>query len=422
MRQIKTSFMMLVAALYFAACGSSETSHPYIDENETFAHIFVSTEHSDGTKQINAYTLYEIDGRSYYFVDENASQETSDVTYAEFETFLNDHFDAYYGGLDDEGNNMDAFLSFVDSNGINLHTLIAHFLKSNEQGVTLQRYMDFVTMLLEIIDDDDDINHVLLTYDDPLFSVKTFMQALSDLNQSTEDLVSVMQAQNMSYDNFHTALVLFDSDPDIESEYEKMRRMLLYFFSQSDKAVLLRDDEEPIPSLEDQITKLGLYVGSYTKGYSWNLMEGHTAKYANTFYAISQAVLEIDKYSKGKGPSEKSAVIRTYSLVNKVFGGYLTEVRFTASSHYQVEHHSIPNTYFIGYSYVAAKITRDVFTVTHHADISITSIKKEVYHDITYYVLTLKVTYTPKALDLIKGGTVTLDITISSEDGVTSIK
>ena len=342
----------------------------------------------------------ESTGAGLYFDDAIDSR----FSYASFEEFLNDYYDEYVGGIEDEGNNTREFLDFLQVTGLDWKLFLARFKTDMAAGVSLAQFMDFVEMLDEIKSEGDDLNHILNVFDEPLFLAKNFLDVLDVKGKSTRDFAIAAKTKALSYNELHAAMVLYDADPDTNDEQKKISLFLDYLFCEKSVNDVQNEDPDLPTDPKKQAEKLGLYINNY----SWNIIYGRKAtsqKEATRINVLSQS---------DKNPDNYSNVINELELWGFAWVGGNISYRFEEGSgaiNRKLRGHTFTKDNAM---YAEAKIYTALDSA--YVNASIVKVDSFLYHDVIYCIVDVKATQQTRFIN-IPLHTHTMEFQLSARDG-----
>lgn len=200
---LKSGFTLLMIAaavpLFVAGCGGGEGHEPQVGD------VLESTVSVKGvlvrTTTYKAYDLEPDDGKyAPVLLCETVTTHVTaspvsilpvdtdkDVTLSDVTTFLENHWDEHYGGIEDEGVNSFEFVEFLHDHNVDIHNFINQFRKANADGMSLAYFVGFV----------EDVCRVLRTD-----SIGGFFAFLDRTELSMKDVTDVLHTKQMTMDAF----------------------------------------------------------------------------------------------------------------------------------------------------------------------------------------------------------------------------
>jgi hypothetical protein len=226
---LKIAICALALVLFYllSGCGDSgnDTSVTNIKAGDT---IESALETEDGTPLYSVtYMAYELEpGTDPVLIPENQQVSNSlvldiqgiraqaiydphnlnSINIEDVKSFLKDNWDAYIGGVEDEGMNSEELIEFLKEHFVSLPLMIKTFNESQKQGMTLSEFISTLKQADDLNlnpqekwDVDSFLNFIL----DCGTTVKAFNDALSKNGYTMETFVDYMNNQNLDFNGLY---------------------------------------------------------------------------------------------------------------------------------------------------------------------------------------------------------------------------
>jgi len=344
-----------------------------------------------------------------YFREYPQENVSAPGSYSAFQRFINTHYRPQSGTSGENRDKLSDFLAYLNESGLDQHILLNQYYASNDE-LSYDEFFEFIDMLIQI-NGEGNLSHNLATFASPLFSITDFCQALKDADKTPNDVVQAVQQKNIPYDKFHAALVLFDAGTDTETE--KLAKLFAWLFAPPSNASA-NDEDPPSPTTpEEQAKALGLYINTF----SWDVMNGRDAVPETKIHVLSNSDTNPDNYLSNAGYIDIPVKVANIPWGTSEIHYYM---HYTTGS----KNKRIRNHLFLSENASSASVKWSdpwPYITRVQTSTSIVAVNSTVYHDKTYYTISLKLTQVWSPLG-IPAVTHTFSYDLSSRKGFINYK